>query len=199
MLAIIKIILLAFILLVCTSIGILKAKTYDNRVIELKQIKNALEILRTKIEFTYEPIQDIFSEISSMLYDDDENIFAKTIHWIPEKGLNNSWNLAVEEDNNLTGEDKSTIKLFGKLLGKTDKAGQINEINVTSNLLDHLIEKAENERNKNYKLFKMLRRCSWNWFMHHFDLKRKEKAKWISIYYLKLRESALLLQFCTKF
>ena len=46
--------------------------------------------------------------------------------------------------------------MFGKLLGKTDKAGQINEINVTSKLIDTLIEKAEIELTKNYKLFKTL-------------------------------------------
>ena len=46
--------------------------------------------------------------------------------------------------------------MFGKLLEKTDKAGQINEINVTSKLVDDLIEKAENEKDKNYKLFKTL-------------------------------------------
>ena len=46
--------------------------------------------------------------------------------------------------------------MFGKLLGKTDKVGQINEINVTSQLLNTQIEKAEQEKNKNYKLFKTL-------------------------------------------
>ena len=46
--------------------------------------------------------------------------------------------------------------MFGKLLGKTDKHGQINEINVTSNLIDTLIEKAELEKSKNYKLYKTL-------------------------------------------
>ena len=46
--------------------------------------------------------------------------------------------------------------MFGKLLGKTDKAGQINEINVTSKLVDSLIEQAEQEKNKNCKLFKTL-------------------------------------------
>lgn len=64
--------------------------------------------------------------------------------------------MAVEKNINLEKEDKGTIKMFGKLLGKTDKAGQINEINVTSKLVDTLIEKAEEEKNKNYKLFKTL-------------------------------------------
>ena len=67
MLGIFKIGLLILVLGICTSIGILKAKSYDNRVIELKKIKNALGVLKSKIEFTYEPIKDIFLEISKIV------------------------------------------------------------------------------------------------------------------------------------
>lgn len=156
MLLFIKLVMLVLILIICTQIGILKAKTYDNRVIALKKFKNALEMLKSKIEFTYEPIKDIFEEISKIIYSEQDNVFASTINIIDEKGVNDSWNLAVENENNFNDEDKSTIKMFGKLLGKTDKAGQINEINLTSKLVDRLIEKAESEKAKNYKLFKTL-------------------------------------------
>ena len=156
MLFFIKYVMLLLILLISTQIGILKAKTYDNRVIYLKKFKNALEMMKSKIEFTYEPIKDIFEEISKIIYYEKENVFATTINMIGEKSVNESWNLAVEHENNFNNEDKSTIKMFGKLLGKTDKAGQINEINVTSKLVDDLIEKAESEKDKNYKLFKTL-------------------------------------------
>ena len=156
MLAIIKLIILVLILFVCTQIGILKAKTYDNRVIALKKFKNSLEMLKSKIEFTYEPIKDIFEEISKVIYSRKENIFVNTVNFMNEKSVNDSWILAVEKESSFTDEDKSIIKMFGKLLGKTDKSGQINEINVTSKLVDNLIEKAENEKNKNYKLFKTL-------------------------------------------
>ena len=156
MLVTIKFFVLILILFICTQIGILKAKTYDNRVIALKKFKNALEMLKSKIEFTYEPIKDIFEEISKIIYSEQDNVFASTVNMIDKKSVNESWNFAVENENNFNDEDKSTIKMFGKLLGKTDKAGQINEINVTSKLVDRLIEKAENEKAKNYKLFKTL-------------------------------------------
>lgn len=156
MFSILKILILIGIFAICTSLGLLKAKSYRNRVVELKQMKNALEVLKSKIEFTYEPIKDIFSEISKIVYNGQENIFQETLTQIDEKGVTSSWNNAVEKNINLNEEDQSTIKMFGKLLGKTDKAGQINEINVTSKLIDTLIEKAEIEQNKNYKLFKTL-------------------------------------------
>ena len=156
MLSVLKIIILGFILILCTYIGILKAKSYDNRVLELKRIKSALEVLKSKIEFTYEPIKDIFEEISKIVYSERQNIFQETLKNMNYHNVTDSWNKAIEEEQRLVEEDKNTIKLFGKLLGKTDKAGQINEINVTSKLLDSLIEKAEQEKSKNYKLFKTL-------------------------------------------
>ena len=156
MLVIIKLVILALILLICTQIGILKAKMYDNRVIALKKFKNSLEMLKSKIEFTYEPIKDIFEEISKIIFSDKENVFSSTVELMNKNGVNESWCMAVENDSNFNLEDKSTIKMFGKLLGRTDKAGQINEINVTSKLVDRLIEKAESEKAKNYKLFKTL-------------------------------------------
>lgn len=151
-----KIIILFFILIICTSIGILKAKVYNNRVMELKKVKNSLEVLKSKIEFTYEPIQDIFQEISNIVYANQANIFQETAENIGKFGVTESWTRAVEKNADLNEEDKSTIKMFGKLLGKTDKSGQINEINVTSKLLDTQIEKAEQDKDKNYKLFKTL-------------------------------------------
>lgn len=156
MLIILKILLLGSIFSISTALGVLKAKGYYNRVWELKNIKNSLEILKSKIEFTYEPIGEVFAEISQMVYSNQQNIFGETIQEMRQKGVTESWNNAVKANLYLTEEDKTTIQMFGKLLGKTDKAGQINEINVTSQLLDTQIEKAEKEKEKNYKLFKTL-------------------------------------------
>ena len=53
-------------------------------------------------------------------------------------------------------EDKNAIKALGKLLGKTDKTGQIREITLVESLIKAQIEKAEIEKNKNVKLYKTL-------------------------------------------
>jgi len=159
MLVILKIFILVLIMIICVQIGILKAKSYENRAVELKKIKSSLEVFRSKIEFTYEPIRDIFCEISKIIYEETENIFKNTVKFMDKYDVNNSWNMAVDTNVWLKNEDKSTIKMFGKLLGKTDKSGQINEINIMSKLLDGLIEKAESENNKNFKLFKSLGIC----------------------------------------
>ncbi len=156
MLTILKMMMLFLVFGICTMLGILKAKSYDARVEELKKMKNALEMMKSKIEFTYAPIKDIFAEVTKVVYSNEENIFQNTANLMDQKGISESWNRAVEEEIKLSKEDRATLKMFGKLLGKTDKAGQINEINVTSQLLDTQIEKAEQEKRKNYKLFKTL-------------------------------------------
>ena len=156
MLTILKMMMLFLVFGICTMLGILKAKYYDARVEELKKMNNALEMMKSKIEFTYAPIKDIFAEVTKVVYSNEENIFQNTANLMDQKGISESWNRAVEEEIKLSKEDRATLKMFGKLLGKTDKAGQINEINVTSQLLDTQIEKAEQEKRKNYKLFKTL-------------------------------------------
>ena len=67
------------------------------------------------------------------------------------------WENCIQEaDISINQEDKDVLKKLGKLLGQTDVEGQISEIEVTENFLDMQIEKAEEERKKNQKLYKTL-------------------------------------------
>ena len=157
MLLLIKYISLLNIILICSFLGFYKSKKYENRVLELKKILNSLSMFKSKIEFTYEPICDIFNSISKIIYEEKENIFKLTTENIKKYDILNSWYIAIEEcKNDLNIEDKEIIKMLGKLMGKTDKNGQINEINLTSKLLENQIEKAEEEKLKNTKLYKTL-------------------------------------------
>lgn len=146
-----KNIILIGIIGISTYIGFLKSRTYENRVKELKKIQNSLVMMKSKIEFTYEPLKNIFEEISRIIYKDKENIFLNTINKNKEIFL--AWSQSVDEiKNDLLIEDKEIIKMMGKLLGKTDVKGQINEIALTENLIQKQIEKAEIEKEKNMKL-----------------------------------------------
>jgi len=143
------------IMFVCAYIGILKAKTYENRVIELNKFQNALVMFKSKIEFTYEPLKNIFEDISNVIYSNENNIFLITIK--KNKDIYEAWCESIDENiNNLTNEDKEIIKMLGKLLGKTDIKGQVNEIALTQGLIEKQIEKADIEKNKNVKLYKTM-------------------------------------------
>ena len=151
----IKFLNLGLICFICFYIGNLKAKTYENRVIELSKIQNSLIMFKSKIEFTYEPINNIFADISKIIYENKNNIFEETLK--KDKEIYLSWNEAIDEHRNgLSIEDKEIIKMFGKLLGKTDIKGQVSQIELTLNLIEKQIEKAEIDKNKSSKLYKTM-------------------------------------------
>ena len=61
-----KYVFLMLIFIGCTSIGYIFSRKFKNRVIELKEFKSALNIMKNKIKFTYKPLCEIFDEISKI-------------------------------------------------------------------------------------------------------------------------------------
>ena len=62
-----KIILLTAVMGMCTVLGIMKANKFKLRVIDLQEIKKALNLAITKIRYTYEPLPELFKEICDLL------------------------------------------------------------------------------------------------------------------------------------
>lgn len=150
----IKYSMLFLILVFSTLIGKFLSKKYVYRVLELEEIKNALNILKTKIKFTYEPIPDIFQEISNNSDRNVGNIFRVAKEKMNNLTANKAWEEAVEEtSNNLNKEDKKTLKTLSKLLGQTDVEGQISQIEITERFLDVQIKEAIEAKQKNEKLY----------------------------------------------
>ena len=154
---IIKIIIYSFIFLSSSLIGILISKKYENRVNELKEFKNALNIFKTKIRYTYEPIPDIFMEISENINSNISNVFYEAACKMDVLTAGEAWGLALKmEDLNINEEDKNVLFNLSKLLGKTDLQGQISSIEMTEDFLEEQIRKAQNLRTKNEKLYRTL-------------------------------------------
>jgi stage III sporulation protein AB len=152
----IKIIDLILIIAICTYIGMIKASTFNRRVTDLRNFKSALGMFKTKIEFTYEPLNVIFNEISKVIYSEKENVFKnfnKELEEINDSSL--AWQNSVNKSN-FKACDKEIIIMLGKMLGKTDKDGQLSEINLISEFIDKQIEEAIMEKQKNEKLYKTL-------------------------------------------
>ena len=78
---ILKIFLLLIIFILSTIIGIAIAKMYENRVKELQEFKGTLNAMKTKIKFTYEPLEEIFIDISK----NDKNNISKIIKQMSEQ------------------------------------------------------------------------------------------------------------------
>ena len=140
-----------------TAIGFFIAKSYQNRVVELKEFKNILNIMKTKIKFTYEPLAEIFKQISKDNESEVEKIFGQMANQITYYQAKDVWENCIQDaDISIKQEDKDVLKKLGKLLGQTDIEGQISEIEVIENFLDMQIENAEEERKKNQKMYKTL-------------------------------------------
>lgn len=153
----IKYILLIGIFGLSTGIGFLISKSYQNRVLELKEFKNILNIIKTKIKFTYEPLAEIFKQISKDNDTEIEKIFGKMANQLSDCQAKEVWENCIQEaDINIKQSDKDILKKLGKLLGQTDVEGQINEIEVTEGFLNMQIEEAEEEKKKNQKIYKTL-------------------------------------------
>ena len=120
---VVKLIDIALIIGICGYLGFSKSQKFYIRVKNLKDIKNSLNIFKSKIEFTYEPIKDIFEEISKVVYQDKENIFKIFCENINSNDTSILWNDVVENSKmEFSKDDKEIIKMLGKMLGKTDKA-----------------------------------------------------------------------------
>lgn len=154
---IIKYITLILILSSTTYIGILISKKYLNRVKDLKEMKNALNMFSTKIKFTYEPIPQTFKEISQKTKPNISNIFKNVCEKMNTENAGKAWEEALEESNtNMTKEDIEVLKNLSNLLGKVDIEGQVNEVELVENFLDTQIELAEEEKQKYVKMYKTL-------------------------------------------
>ena len=133
------------------------SKKYSNRLRDLKEMRKAFNFFEEKIKFTYEPIPDVFEEISHKVQDDIGEIFYNSSKSMENESAGVAWEKAVDEaNNNFTKEDKDIIKGLAKMLGKTDIDGQVSEIRLTCKFLDVQIKDAEIEKNKNEKLYKTL-------------------------------------------
>ena len=153
----VKIIIYAFIFLTSSGIGILISKKYEERVNELKDFKSALNIFKTKVKFTYEPIPEIFEEISKNIQSKPGKIFKLASLNMKLATAGDAWNMAVDTDIlNINQEDRDVLKNLSKLLGQTDIDGQISQIDLTSNFLDKQINKAEKEKAKCEKLYRTM-------------------------------------------
>ena len=113
----IKYCMLFLVFIASTLIGKYISQKYKFRVDELEEIKNALNIFKSKIKFTYEPIPEIFKQISENTNKNVSKLFINAV----EKMQTDSAGVAIEKSvdeysGNLNIEDKQSVKSLSKLL-----------------------------------------------------------------------------------
>ena len=154
---IIKYFILFLILLSSSMIGRFISKKYVYRLQELEEMRNALNILKSKIKFTYEPIPEIFEEISKNTSRNISNIFQTAKKNMNTTTANLAWKESIEQsESNLKKEDKQVLITLSKLLGQTDIEGQVSQIEITEKFLEGQLKDALEEKQKNEKLYTRL-------------------------------------------
>ena len=98
-------------------VGVLTSKRYSNRTEELKQIKTVISMLETKIKFTYEPLPEIFEQISKAMPNNIGKIFEVANTKLKNSTVKVAWKEAVDNVSlNINKEDKAILKELGNLL-----------------------------------------------------------------------------------
>ena len=153
----VKVFILFLIFYSSLKVGKVIARKYYNRVTELKEMKNALNMFLTKIRFTYESVPESFNEIGNNIKGKVGEIFKTASNKMKNMSAGEAWEETIEKaETSLTDEDKNVIKNLGRMLGKTDLDGQVSQIKLVQNFLNTQIDIAEKEKQKNEKLYKTL-------------------------------------------
>ena len=154
---VLKYVMILLVFIISLLIGNIISKKYILRVKELKEIKNAFNIIENKIKFTYETLPEIFTQTSKLVSNNTSSIFMEAARNMKILNAEEAWNKSLETvSTNLHKEDIESIKSFGKMLGKTDKEGQVSQLKLTQTFVEMQIEKAKVEESKNVKMYKSL-------------------------------------------
>ena len=97
---VIKYIMLFLLFSFTCALGISFSKKYSYRLRELCDMQNALNILKNKIKFTYEPLNEIFEYISKNSIKNISNIFNTANERMKNMSAGKAWEEAVECVNN---------------------------------------------------------------------------------------------------
>lgn len=154
---IIKGFILLSILITSSLIGIMFANKYKERVNDLKEIKRALNIFKTKIEYTYKPLPIVFSEIAEEFNGGVGEIFKIAEIKMKEESADMAWEYAINNSKtSMKREDLVVLENLKKMLGKTNIEGQLSEIDLIQEFIEEQINLAEGEQQKNEKLYRSL-------------------------------------------
>lgn len=112
-----KFIILILIFISSSYIGLLISKRYSNRTEDLMQIKTALNMLETKIRFTYEPLPEIFEQIGETIPTNIGELFVVACNNMQNNTVKQAWSNSINVVNlNINKEDKNVLNELGNLL-----------------------------------------------------------------------------------
>lgn len=142
-------------------LGVYYSFKAEYRINDLFEIKKALLLLISEIEFNLSPIAEATKNISLKVKKPVCDIFSK---FSERLGYGNCsagelWKLILEEKSQNTYFEKEDIEnfiSFGQTLGYLDKQQQSNNIEITVNYIDNKISELSEKSKKNKRMFRSL-------------------------------------------
>ena len=158
MLFVVKMISLMLILILSTFLGIVISNKYNMRVKEIEDLISAMELLETRVKYTYDTIADSFDFVANNMKTKAYRIFMIAASLLSENKNMSAGDIfrnVVEEEGiflNLIKEDREVLKGLGTSLGQMDLEGQLKNITLVKQLLNNQWNDAMSVKNKNFKL-----------------------------------------------
>ena len=145
---------------ICTILGIKKSKKYEIREYILNDYITTFKSLENDIKYMLVSLPDAIEKIRHTLRDDIKDVLgAISIHMLNESDINSMNKKIISEINSmyeLTSYDKEIIYQGFSSLGKADVESQISIIQNTVVSLSRQLNEANEEKNKNFKLYRSL-------------------------------------------
>ncbi len=158
MLFVVKVISLMLILVLSTFLGIVISNKYAMRVKEIEDLISAMEMLETRVKYTYDTIADSFDFVANNMKTRAYRIFMIAASLLSENKNMSAGDIfrnVVDEEGiflDLIKEDREVLKGLGTSLGQMDLEGQLKSITLVKQLLNNQWNDAMNVKNKNFKL-----------------------------------------------
>lgn len=150
------------VILASTALGYALSREFSKRPQEIRILQAHLQMLENEIVFMSSLLTDAFEKIYKSGNSAVNGFFGKTAEYLVKNtNLNalEAWEMSVRnniKNTALNKEDEEILLSFGKMLGNSDRDGQVNNIRLTLAQLKLQEQKAEENRKKNEMMYKRL-------------------------------------------
>ncbi|NLJ75224.1 MAG: hypothetical protein GX331_09570 [Firmicutes bacterium] len=149
----------------CGFIGLIVAKSYSDRVQNIKALLTFVQMLETEIGYSRTSLPEAFERIARQLQG-PVSVFLQTVsHRLevePDLAMQDAWlfGVYVLEENGLPIAVLEDLITFGDVLGVSDADDQKKHLNLLRVRLTQASETAEAEHRKNARMWQYLGFCA---------------------------------------
>ena len=157
-----KIFFLIIIVLLSSYIGYLYGEGFKNRLIQLRELKRALIDFENDIVYAQTPLPESIDRIGEKAKSPIKEFLGDISKKLKNNEVNNVYIAFYESINehkknmNLKSKDFDILLDLSKSLGETNVEGQVKIFNLAKEKLDYELSIAEEECNKNTKVYRYL-------------------------------------------